>query len=200
MKRADVTEFAKMTSKSERYIRRLCKEGRLPCQKTAVPTGIKYLIYLDTDEANKLLGEEQKLGPHGYGQEPKSEQKELIHKSLSGEPDELFSESVIDGEIVGTRVHEEGPYRNSSAFIEGVVSELIDVNKKLVQYAEVAGQVKLLTDNSQFYQSEYFKLKYENESLIKVNKDLEIKLKELESELKKTKEEQEKNKKFRFWK
>lgn len=56
-------------------------------------------------------------------------------------------------------------------------------SKQLVEYAEKAGQVKLLTDNLsqekkdlEFYKNEYFKLKYENEQLTKVNIDLQEKL------------------------
>ena len=52
-------------------------------------------------------------------------------------------------------------------------------SKQLVEYAEQAGQVKLLTDNlsqekkdSEFYKEEYFKLKYENEKLTNLNNDL----------------------------
>jgi len=57
--------------------------------------------------------------------------------------------------------------------VKDLNTKIFDYNDKLLYYSEQAGQVKLLTDNSKFYQEEYFKQKYELENLIKLNKELE---------------------------
>jgi len=53
------------------------------------------------------------------------------------------------------------------------IDELREMRLELLEYAEQAGQVRLLTDNNKFYQDEYFKFKYENERLTDLNKQLE---------------------------
>lgn len=61
-------------------------------------------------------------------------------------------------------------------------SQMRELNTQLLEYAEQAGQVKLLTDNNKFYQDEYFRLKYENERLTNLNNELSLKVSNLEHE------------------
>lgn len=73
-----------------------------------------------------------------------------------------------------------------------ILDQLESMQSKLLEYAEQAGKVKLLTDNNKFYQDEYFRLKYELESLQNLYKNTEKekseltqKVEQLEAELKK---------------
>jgi len=85
---------------------------------------------------------------------------------------------------------------NSQEIILNLIEQLSKTNAELVVAAEERGKVKLLTDNiltnkeilnklsedSEFYKNEYFKIKYENEKITEVNKQLQGRIKTLTAE------------------
>ena len=64
---------------------------------------------------------------------------------------------------------------------------LKEAHEKNLYYAEITGQVKLLTDNSKFYQDEYFRIKHELETLQNVNLSNVEQMNNLRLELEKSK-------------
>jgi hypothetical protein len=63
-----------------------------------------------------------------------------------------------------------------------LLDQVESMQEKLLEYAEKVGQTKLLTDNSKYYQDEYFRIKYELESLQESYKKLESELDQLKKE------------------
>lgn len=95
------------------------------------------------------------------------------------EPGEIYGIEPVQSEIepvkeVGSRV-----------FMEKLVNELIDTRKQLINYAEQAGQVRLLTDSLmntekdvKYWQSKFFELQYELKKVQDENEELKKKISE----------------------
>lgn len=97
-------------------------------------------------------------------------------------PDFQSSSKIKDAQIVDNLIVD---HQESMKVDDNTASNLIDfireLKTELVEKAEIAGKVKLLSDDSTFYKNEYFKLKYELENLTKVNQEQEKIIKELEA-------------------
>ncbi|NLF83134.1 MAG: hypothetical protein GX568_04020 [Candidatus Gastranaerophilales bacterium] len=95
------------------------------------------------------------------------------------EPDEIYEFEPVQREI--EPVKEVG----SNDFMEKLVNELIDTRKQLINYAEQAGQVRLLTDtlmntekDVKYWQSKFFELQYELKKVQEENEELKKKINE----------------------
>ena len=135
----DVEEFARLSGKTESYIRRLCREDKLPFIQELVPqTGrMKYLIDIDLPEAKKYLV------PIQIQNNTASEQVQ--------EPQQNFNNTETLQHLLNAKDY------------------IINLQKQLIQYAEKAGQVQLLEDIEKRKENEYLRqvaeLKAENEKL-----------------------------------
>lgn len=110
------------------------------------------------------------------------------------------SQNVLDGHVVQSKI-------DHSELLVSILERMKDLDhrnaeyvEQIKEYAEQAGQVKLLTSNNEFYKEEYFRVKYEMESLQKLNKELEEKNKTLAEKCKTFEKEVEKSAKWMFWK
>lgn len=196
MKKVDVAEFAAISKKTPRHIRNLCKEGRLPCQKIKLKTGIKYYVYLGTEEARRVLGENWRKeyaslsgSALPFGEEVEEVQAEQYdYTSFSHVHDEEYADSS-ESPDVSSAPSSSVPREETGAYAE-VLSELvgqlkksqdyiIETNRQLVEYAELAGQVKLLTDSEGFTRQKYFELQSENTVLKEENASLKHQLEDL---------------------
>jgi len=88
-------------------------------------------------------------------------QKSNVESSINLESNNLnYTKSKLDKDQISLRL----------------LDQMESMQEKLLYYAEQAGQTKLLTDNSKYYQDEYFKIKYELESLQERYKKIESEL------------------------
>lgn len=81
-----------------------------------------------------------------------------------------------------------------------LLDQIESMQGKLLEYAEKAGQTKLLTDNSRYYQDEYFKLDYELKTLQKSYKQLESELEQYRKENQELKNQLDQERNKPFWK
>jgi len=109
------------------------------------------------------------------------EERKNIKKVNTGKDEEVLQERSVKNEpslLVNS----------SNEIVLNLLNQLNDKTAKIIEYAEEAGKVKLLTDDllvskdmlkqlredNKFYQEEYFRLKYELESLqVRYNSILE---------------------------
>lgn len=100
-----------------------------------------------------------------------ADEVENIKNNFSGKSNSLDpQESKLDNVNLVSRMLDQN---------QELQSKLLEYNEKLLFYSEQAGQVKLLTDNSKFYQEEYFRIKHEYESNLDKLRKLELELETL---------------------
>lgn len=196
MNKVDVAEFAALSKKTPRHIRNLCKEGRLPCQKIKLKTGIKYYVYLGTEEARRVLGENWRKeysslrnAPLPFGEEAEEVSSDQYdYTSFSHIHDEEYADTsepldASPSPSSGVPREETGTYAEVLSELVGQLKKsqdyIIETNRQLVEYAELAGQVKLLTDSEGFTRQKYFELQSENTVLKEENSSLKLQLEEL---------------------
>ena len=158
MQYISVEDFRKKLNKKdsyESYIRRLCRDGKLEYITEESEKGnSKYMINLEGKHAKRLL--------------------ERSSTDIDIEPEYT---STINQDFIGTRIEAQEEPENIRLLIE----ELSNTRQQLVEFAQQAGQAKLLTDNliskekdTKYWQDKYFeiqaqlsRLNYEIEALNK---------------------------------
>jgi|GEM_PF-5434596 len=127
MNYVDVEEFSKLSGKTDSYIRRLCRENKLPSIQEIVPqTGKpKYLIDIDSAESKKYLSPVQ-------SQNFKKNVTEQV-------PQHIFTSSDNMQELLKAK------------------DQIIELKDQIIQYAEQAGQIKLLEDLDKRKQDEFLR-------------------------------------------
>lgn len=123
----DVEEFSRLSGKTDSYIRRLCRENKLPSIQEIVPqTGKpKYLIDIDSNESKKYLSPVQ-------DQNFKKSPAELV-------PQHIFTNSDNIQELLKAK------------------DQIIELKDQIIQYAGHAGQVRLLEDLDKRKQDEFLR-------------------------------------------
>ena len=170
MEKLSVADVARLAGKTPRHIRNLCQEGKLPCEKQKISTGVKYLIYPDTEEFRSIVGEDFSI------------------ESMEEVP-------LYEGNLEN---NEEGSGEGISQELRGFVTELTEkMTDRLVEVAKEAGRVELLTstilekqNDVKFYQDEYFRTSHaltetraQLDALRAENENLKKRVQELETEL-----------------
>jgi len=154
------------------------KEGRLRSEST--PRG---KIILLTEEEEQKIREFTRLYSGEYDSEQFSDGSED-----SADADFIHEGSVVRSESIQYGSSDFGTVRNQQ---DEVMLEMLrtlnNLNEKLLDYSEQAGQLKLLTDSEHRTKEEYFKLIQENASL-------KARLDRLEEENKTLRAQQEKKK------
>lgn len=164
MKKLSVSEVSELAGKSARHIRNLCKEGRLPCQKIKISTGEKYLIYVDTEEFNDLVG---------------------VSASLMSEEEPNTYEGTFVSNEEGTTSSSEGSWQD---VITSMTLKIETLAKEAGKTELLTDNLMTSEQNVKFYQDEYFKVRHDLEaarekmiSLEKENTSLQEKIKEFEN-------------------
>ena len=111
----DVEEFARLSGKTESYIRRLCREQKLPYIQEQVPQSgrHKYLIDTESEKSKKFLLPE-----------PVPNQFEKLPEQ---EPKQNFTNTDTVSELLEAK------------------DKIIELQDHLIQTKEIVGQVNLLT-------------------------------------------------------
>lgn len=193
MIKTSIAEVSRVTGKSARHIRNLCKEGKLPCEKIKINTGEKYMIYLRTSGFKELFGDIPLNEFNEY------EEDDIILKEVLPSSSDSIPPQEEDNSFLQEASEEITSPRHAPADIEmsAQISSIVETLTQRIEFlAKEAGKTELLTDNLmssnenvKFYQDEYFKIRHE----------LEIRTAELEQANKKIEELQERLKKP-FWK
>ena len=193
MIKTSIAEVSRVTGKSARHIRNLCKEGKLPCEKIKINTGEKYMIYLRTSGFKELFGDIPLNEFNEY------EEDDIILKEVLPSLSDSLPPQEEDNSFLQEDSEEITSPRHAPADIEmsAQISSIVETLTQRIEFlAKEAGKTELLTDNLmssnenvKFYQDEYFKIRHE----------LEIRTAELEQANKKIEELQERLKKP-FWK
>jgi len=165
LKKLSVTEVSMLVGKSARHIRNLCKEGKLPCQKIKISTGTKYLIYSDTEELKRLIGDNR--------------------------PDEHDDEiPVYEGSVEGI---EEGINSGWQEVITEMAGKIEALAREAGKAELLTDNLITTKQDVKFYQDEYFKIRHELETTkatlnqyIKENEELRKEVDSLNEKLKKS--------------
>lgn len=165
MRKLSVSEVSELAGKSARHIRNLCKEGKLPCQKTKISTGEKYLIYVDTEEFNDLVG--------------------VTNSSVVEEDSNMYEGNFQETEE-GTSSSSDNSWQN---VIASMTSKIESLAKEAGKTELLTDNLMTSEQNVKFYQDEYFKVRHDLEfaresisSLEKENASLLEKIKKFEQQ------------------
>lgn len=171
-----VSELAEILNVSTTAIYKKLDKKQLEAVKERVGTRELTYITLSKQELDRLISEtnlNREASRVGFKQV--NEQLETITKH-------------------GSESKNESPYIDLTKQViqltQTLTNQFENYSKQMVEYAEKAGQVYLLTDNlmqekqeSETYKTEYFKYKYENENLTFHNKQLKDELEAVKKEL-----------------
>ncbi len=166
MEKLGVADVARIAKKSARHIRNMCQEGKLPCLKQKISTGVKYLIYTDTEEFKTLMGGDFSI------------------ESLEEVP--LYEGSFADTE--------EGSEEGNNPALKEIVAELtgkiIDLAKEAGRAELLTSTIIEKQNDVKYYQDEYFKVSHdltaarmEIDSLKNENFELKQQINKLETQL-----------------
>lgn len=125
------------------------------------------IITLTKEEFNQILQEQQLY--QQTRSEPQNNQSAVEDDQI------VYNATIVDDNIPSNSMGEDN--QNLSNLID-LIKEM---KTELVEKAEIAGQVKLLTVDNDLYKNEYFKLRQEVEMLTERNKQQEELIKDLEA-------------------
>ena len=131
-----VDEFARLTGKSATYIRRLCRENKIPFiqEQLQNSTTLKYMIDITAPEAQKHLNHKDNIPePTEQGSTPSSSRGDDLILELMNEIKELSKEAGKVEQIEDIRKREENNaqfWQNKYFEFQNQVTEL---NKKVVE-------------------------------------------------------------------
>lgn len=166
MENLSVSDVARLAGKTPRHIRNLCQEGKLPCVKQKISTGVKYLIYPDSSEFRSLVGEDFSI------------------ESLEEVP--LYEGNLEEAQ--------EGSWEGTPPALNGIVSELtdriIDLAKEAGRVELLTSTIMEKQNDAKYYQDEYFKISHaltetraKMDILVMENENLKKRVNELETQL-----------------
>lgn len=168
MIKTSIAEVSRVTGKSARHVRNLCKEGKLPCEKIKINTGEKYMVYLRTPGFKELFGDIPLSEFREY------EEDEINLKDVTSFP--LPSSSIQEGSPSFLEEGSKEIFIDNEDYKEHAptsqISTIVETLTQRIEFlAKEAGKTELLTDNLmtsnenvKFYQDEYFKIRHELES------------------------------------
>ena len=219
MIKSSIAEVSRVTGKSARHIRNLCKDGKLPCSKIKISTGEKYMIYLRTPAFKELFGdiplssfneyeEDDILIQDGvefdsksvsFGGSPASIQGDIGHSFVIQEeevplpsPPPSFLASEEQTSFPPQSKEEESMPSNAtiSQDIQLQIGAIVENLTQRIEYlAKEAGKTELLTDN---LMSSNENVKFYQDEYFKIKHELEIRTNELFQAKERIKELEEK--------
>lgn len=152
MKKVTVQDYAKLTGVSHTIVYRKIKKGELATKTEMINNRETTVILVDD---NEILQEPHISNSFKQFNETPNETIETQFETVS--------ETPIGVEFIGDIIQDNKEMRR----------ELLELSKKYMETAQLAGQAKLLTDSEHETKNQYFQLVQENKILIKENIKLE---------------------------
>ncbi|MGD9581598.1 MAG: hypothetical protein AB7V50_09515 [Vampirovibrionia bacterium] len=177
MKKLEVQEYAELVGKSKTAIYNSIKDNKLKYIVETINGRDVKMVLIEDEEYEELLI------PNTLNQVEKQASYNLNQHIESGlNSNQIVNESPVVMELI-TQLKDSQKY-----FVE-YNHKVSDLHNKLVVYAELAGQAKLLMDSEHSTKEEYFKLQQENRQLRDEQVALKVKLEQLQENFKKSDEE-----------
>jgi len=177
VKKLEVQEYAELVGKSKTAIYNSIKDNKLKYIVETINGRDVKMVLIEDEEYEELLipdtlNQVEKQASHNLNQ-PVELRLNNAH---------IATESPVVMELIMQ-------LRDSQKYFVENNFKLNDLQNKLVIYAELAGQAKLLTDSESKTKEAYFQLQQENRQLIEEQVTLKLKLEQFQENFKKSEEE-----------